>query len=161
MQTDIPQPEKQKRRISRPVPKNKHRKYKPIDLDKVEALAAQGLNKLQICHCLGIAEKTLYNRQRLDAEVTVAFERGRAKGAENASAAIMRMIQKDEFHAAKFFLTHRADWRETKVLETTGKDGGPIEQVLTVRKPDSVIEEMNDILSIAARVKVDDHEEDD
>jgi len=152
-------PPKPKKKISQPPKKTQP--HKPIDLEEVERLAAQGLNKEDICYCLGISPTTLYSRQRIDADVVVAIERGRAKGRQLATDGLKSLMEAKDLAAIKFFLTHRGeDWKKTTVVQNTGKDGGPIQvEDVTPRDRRQVVNDFASVLKQAAAIRDDDDDE--
>ena len=55
-------------------------KHGPLDLEKIERLAAQGLTQEQIAACLGMGTRTLERRKSIEADVAAAIKRGQAQG---------------------------------------------------------------------------------
>ncbi|HHF3743728.1 TPA: LuxR C-terminal-related transcriptional regulator [Haemophilus influenzae] len=96
------------------------KKTKPkieIDLSMVESLAAQGLTNQQIADSLGISERTLQNRKKDNAEFAEAIKKGKAKGIEVVTNALMKKIKSGNVTAMIFFLKTQGGWKENNQLE--------------------------------------------
>lgn len=65
----------------------------PIDISRVEELAAQGLSQAEICLCLGISEDTLTRRKADSADVAEAIKRGKAKAASEIANRLYQMAK--------------------------------------------------------------------
>lgn len=70
-----------------------------IDIDEVERLAGQGLTQAEICLCLGISERTLYNRKRESAEFADAMKRGKSKAASEVANKLYEMAKAGDLGA--------------------------------------------------------------
>lgn len=68
----------------------------PIDISRVEELAAQGLSQAEICLCLGISEDTLTRRKQDAADVADAINRGKAKAASEIANVLYLKATKDK-----------------------------------------------------------------
>ena len=99
-----------------------------VDYDRVEELAGQGLSKTQIAHCLGIGRSTLFDKQKSDPDFLDAIKRGKSKGLETVTNALMENARGGNVTAQIFYLKNRAPdkWQDRRQNEHTGKDGGPI-----------------------------------
>jgi hypothetical protein len=85
-------------------------KPKPVTpklLKNVEDLAGRGLNQKQICAVLQVSESWWYARQRESVQLSQALARGRAKGIETATSALMEQVQAGSVEATKFYLKNR------------------------------------------------------
>ena len=100
-----------------------------IDYKRAETLAAQGLSKKQIAHCLGIGESTLYEKQKSDPEFLEALKKGKAAGLETVTNALMENARSGNVTAQIFYLKNRDPdkWQDRRQNEITGKNGKPIE----------------------------------
>ncbi len=92
-----------------------------IDIKRAEELASLGLTQEQIAGCLGISERTLYNRKRESEELSIAIERGTARGIEQIANALFESALGGNITAMIFFLKTRAGWSEKQYLEYTAK----------------------------------------
>ena len=97
-----------------------------IDLDHLEALAAQGLTVKQMADCLGIGRSTLYDHKKARPEVSDAIKRGRSKGIATVSNALFQSAKGGNVTAQIFYLKNRDPdkWRDRRELE----HGGSIHQ---------------------------------
>ena len=99
-------------------------KPKPvIDLAEVERLAGQGLTQLQICHCIGISEATLYKYKRNVKEFAQAIEQGRSKAIREVTNAMFNKAVEGDVGAGKYWLNNMArdQWRDKHDVEHTGE----------------------------------------
>ena len=86
-----------------------------LDLEKVEQLAAQGLNEEQIAYSLGISQATITRRKKDNEDFVEALKRGKARGIEQVSNTLWKAAtdpEKPNMAAAIFFMKARANWRE-------------------------------------------------
>lgn len=94
---------------------------KPIVIDpkQIEALAAQGLNEMQIASTLGINWKTLNDRKLQFREFSEALSRGKAKGIASVTNALFQQARAGHFQSAKFYLLNRdpENWQDKQKLE--------------------------------------------
>jgi hypothetical protein len=99
-----------------------------VDYDRVESLAGQGLSKSEIAYCLGIGVSTLYEKQKKNPDFMDAIKRGKAKGLETVTNALMSNAQDGNVTAQIFYLKNRSPerWQDRRNTEVTGKGGGPI-----------------------------------
>jgi len=100
----------------------------PIDLDKVEQLAANGSTQEEICTILGISERTLYYRKAEIAEFADAIKRGRERGLAVVENALMKKCRDGNTTAMIFYLVNRGNgkWKSVNRTELTGADGAPL-----------------------------------
>ena len=70
-----------------------------IDIDEVERLAGQGLTQAEICLCLGVSERTLYNRKRESAEFAEAMKRGKARAGSEVANKLYEMAKAGDLGA--------------------------------------------------------------
>ena len=90
----------------------------PIDIAKVEMLAAQGLTQEQIADVLGISERTLRNRKKESADFADAIKRGQSKGIALATNKLMEQVREGNLGAICFFLKCRGAWSEKLKIES-------------------------------------------
>lgn len=83
------------------------------DLKKTEMLAARGLTMEQIARCLGISYDTLNERSKEYTEFSEAIKIGKAKGIGEIANALYEAGKKGNIAAQQFYLSRRADWKET------------------------------------------------
>lgn len=90
----------------------------PETLKKVESLAAQGLNKKQIAHVLGVCYDTYNERQKEFPELSEAFEHGKSKGVATITNAVFNKAKKGDMQAAKYYLNNVAkeNWQDKVTL---------------------------------------------
>lgn len=81
-------------------------------IEKVEQLASQGLTKDQISDCLGISYDTLNDRTKDNANFFDALKRGKAKGIEMVTNALLDNVKDKNVTAQIFYLKTQAKWRE-------------------------------------------------
>ena len=64
--------------------------FVPIDIERIEDLAAAGLTLAEMSAALGVGERTLYRRKKHVAALADAIKRGQARGAETVSNALFQ-----------------------------------------------------------------------
>ena len=113
------------------------RPWAKIDLDKVEALAAQGLTNEQIALSIGIVTSTLYKRKRENKAFEEAINRGKAKGLATISNALFNDAKKGNTTAQIFYLKtrDRANWNDSPVLGIDGGEAPPLQINFEVAEP--------------------------
>lgn len=102
------------------------RKPIPIDLDKVESLAAQQMSEAQICDCLGISWMTLNRRKQQYESFVTALARGKAKGLAIITNKHFEAAKNGNVDAQKHILKCKAGWQETQRHEVAGDDDKPL-----------------------------------
>ena len=90
----------------------------PIDIAKVEALAAQGMKHEEIAYALGISPRTFYARKRDSAEFAEAIKRGEAKGEAVATTELFKLMKGGNLGAICFYLKCRRGWSEKIKIES-------------------------------------------
>jgi len=65
----------------------------PEMLQKVEDLAAQGLNQAQIARCLGMSPETMTNKKKESDQLLLALKKGAAKGLDVVTNALFESAQ--------------------------------------------------------------------
>lgn len=84
------------------------------DLEKVESLAAKGLNQQQIADCLGIHPGTLSEKKQEFDLLNEALKKGKAKGIAHVTAALLQNIDNGNVTAQIFYLKTVAGWKEAR-----------------------------------------------
>lgn len=95
-------------------------------LDKAEAYASRGLTLQNISDCLGISYQTLNEKSKEYADFSDAIKRGKATGLAHVADKLLKNVDVGNVTAQIFFLKCNG-WKETSVVETTGRDGAPVE----------------------------------
>lgn len=98
------------------------RKPMPIDYNKVEQLAAQGLSETQIALVLGINWKTLAKRKKDCEKFQAILEQGKAKGIAKVVNATFNNALTGNFQAQQFFLRTRDPENWSVPKETVNND---------------------------------------
>jgi len=107
-------------------PGKRGRKAIDIPVEKVEALAAQGMTDEQICHIIGVSHETFYKRQRENPELVEAVKRGKAKGIATIANVIFEKAKNGDFASAAFFLERRCGWTRKETLQHQGDEDQPL-----------------------------------
>lgn len=92
-------------------------KYKvtPEIVNQVEALAAQGLNRIEIATSLGISYETLRVKAKHYSAFSAAIDNGKAKGIAVVTNALFKKCEGGDVTAMKYYLNNRSeDWSETR-----------------------------------------------
>lgn len=101
-----------------------------VDIAKVEELASRGLTKEQVARALGISSRTLQRKQKTNAQIEEAYQRGKVQGISNVANALYEKAMEGNTTAQIFFLKCNG-WKEASELEVkssiSGANGGPIE----------------------------------
>jgi hypothetical protein len=98
----------------------------PDIISKAENYASRGLTKEQIAHCLGMGYSTLFEKINDYPELAEALKRGKSNGVAMVADNLLKNVKKGNVTAQIFFLKCQANWKETSVVETTGKDGAAL-----------------------------------
>ncbi len=88
-------------------------------ITKAGQLAARGLTQEQIAACLGIGEKTLYEKKHQYPLFAQAIKDGSAKGISIVTNKLFENVLSGNLGAQIFYLKCRANWREVNVQEIT------------------------------------------
>lgn len=100
--------------------KTEKKKTKPkieINLQEVEALAANGLTQQQIADSLGISVSTIESRLRENEEFKDAIKRGKSKGIAMIANQLFKKAKSGDTTSMIFFLKTQAGWKETQTVE--------------------------------------------
>ena len=93
-----------------------------LDIERIEEMAANGMSKEQIAAALGIVSRTLRNREKEDSSFSEAIKRGKARGIETVTKALMQQVQSRNIVATLFYLKCQAGWRENPDVESVKSD---------------------------------------
>lgn len=110
MRKKHPKTEKNKKGAGRP--------RTPVDYDRVEALAARGMDKKDIAACLGITMRTLNQWEIDDPKFDRAMEKGQAAGIAAVTGQLLKAINLGNMTGIIFYLKCRGKWKETTIIET-------------------------------------------
>ncbi len=90
-------------------------------LNKVESLAAQGLNKTQIALSIGIHIATLHKKKAENNDLNDAIKRGEAKGVATIANALFVNAKAGNTTAQIFFLLNRSpeNWKDRRYIDQT------------------------------------------
>lgn len=114
---------------------------KPIDLDQVKALAAQGLSEKQIALCLEIGYRTLQARKKKYSEFREALNEGQAKGVAQVTNALFKKAKEGDVGAMVWYLKNRDrdGWKDTRHSENRNTT---VDETESVEKTRQVLQEM-------------------
>ena len=135
------------------------RKKIVIDTKRIEQLAAQGLSKEEIILCLDINESTYYRNQQNNPEMQVAYMRGRARGVEKATKALLEynIGEVKDIKAIQYYLGQRADNFKDKIeVRHTGDKDNPVQVETKVTNSLDIAgltADLRDIMAIARKRK--------
>lgn len=99
---------------------------------KAESLAAQGGTRAEIADCLGMGESTMYEKMIEYPEFLEALRVGKSKGVMICKNKVMEKAKDGDVACLKMHLHNNSNYREKSQVETTGRDGGPIEKKYTI-----------------------------
>ena len=100
----------------------------PEEVEKIKLYAGLGSTQVQVARLIGVCEDLIARHPQAKA----AFEEGKAQTIAKVAGSLVRKALNGDTTSAIFYLKTQAGWKETQVQEHTGKDGGPIEQAVTV-----------------------------
>lgn len=89
---------------------------------QVGALAAF-LSKGQIADYLGVSRVTFDAILKREPEVSIQYQRGKAKAIANVAQGLIKQAIDGNMTAAIFYLKTQAGWRETVHVDNTSSDG--------------------------------------
>lgn len=105
------------------------------ELQKVEALAARGMEEQHIALCLGICAETLSRKKAEFAQLSQAIKRGKSKGIARVTAALLKNVDNGNVTAQIFYLKCQAQWREPEQHDNSNelvrKDIADLKETLT------------------------------
>lgn len=87
---------------------------------QAESFAAQGLIMEQIADCLGMGDRTLYEKQQAYPQLAQSIKSGRAKGIAKVTNALFTSATGGNLGAQVFYLKNRAGWRDKIETEHSG-----------------------------------------
>jgi hypothetical protein len=100
----------------------------PEQIKRVETYAGIGLSVEKMAAIFGISKRTLERIVKAQPEVNDALLKGRAIASSTVLKTAYDMATSGKNPVMTiFWLKVREHWKETQVLEHTGKDGAPIE----------------------------------
>jgi hypothetical protein len=96
---------------------------RPIDIERLESIAAMGGTNEQIADAIGLSPKALQNRRKRDPAVEGAVKRGKDKADLQVVAALYKKALAGDTTAMIFWLKNRRpeEWRDRHDLEHSGK----------------------------------------
>ena len=116
----------------------KERKYwnpSEEDIQKVESLAARGMEEQHIALCLDINPCTLSHTKAENVQLAQAIKRGKAKGIARVTAALLKNVDDGNVTAQIFYLKCQASWREPEQQDNSNesirKDIADLKESLT------------------------------
>ena len=112
-------------------------KPKPVDLDKVRALASRGLSIEHIGDALGMHQSTFLERRKEHPEILEEIQKGRAEGVHVVANALFARARDGDVTAQIFFLKAKGGWKDR--IELSGDPENPIRHVISA-KPLSIEE---------------------
>lgn len=86
-------------------------------LETVEELAAQGMDQQDIAQCIGLHASTLSEKKNVVPELGEALKKGKARGLERVTKALLNNIDLGNVTAQIFYLKCKGQWKETNVTE--------------------------------------------
>jgi hypothetical protein len=89
----------------------------PEILEKAESYAALGLTKEQIASCLGIGERTLYEKVHDCPQFAQAIKRGLDKGISRMANLLVKHAEAGNSSSVIFFLKARAKWSDNAAID--------------------------------------------
>lgn len=84
----------------------------PINLNRVEELAALRLSQAEICATLGISEDTLTRRKRDSADFAEALKKGKSKATATISNKLFELVKGGNVSAIIWLETTRAGFND-------------------------------------------------
>jgi len=115
----------------------------PVDYDKVETLAAQGLTLQQIAHHVGMQRQRFYDRKRSDPRIADAVKRGQARGQASVTNSLYtQATENGNVLAQIFWLKNRAGWTDKQ--EVSADQKAPLQvQVISYGASQSQVEQVS------------------
>jgi len=115
-------------------------KWVPDDsiCEQAREMASRGLTVAQIADCLGLGERTVYEKQKDYPQFMQAIKKGRAEGLNSVSNALFEKATQGNVTAIIYYLKvrDRANWGENQPEPL--KEIPPMQIVLTGVSPDSI-----------------------
>lgn len=105
--------------------------FDATNIAEVERMAASGLNKGEISEILGISPQTMSKHVKLNAQLSDAITRGKAKAAYAVGRSLFKKACDGDVPAIKWWEQTRRGLSEVSEHRHVGADGGPIETVNT------------------------------
>ncbi len=106
----------------------------PEILKKAEYYASLGLTKQQIASCLGMGERTLYEKINLYPQFSQAIKNGIDKGIKRYANRLVKHSKKGNVAATIFFLKARAKWSDNPDLHKLQDDMDELKKLIMQRK---------------------------
>ena len=105
-------------------------------IEKVEALAAQGLSQEQIGSVIGCSKETIGRRKQDNEDFDAAIKRGQQKGIAEVTNALFNKAVEGDNVAMIFYLKNRdrQNWKDKIDNTHAGPDDGAIEIVTRVER---------------------------
>ena len=101
-------------------------------LRKIEALAAQGINKRHCALTLGVTEETFYKYSRSHPELTEAYDKGCAMGMVTITSVLFNKAKLGESWAVQKFLKAQDPdkWGDNAKVDNVSSDGSMTPKVI-------------------------------
>lgn len=109
-------------------------KQEQIDLAELEKLCSMNCTDEELAAWFGCSSRTI-ERKRKGADFLAAMERGKAKGRISIRRAQMKLAEAGNATMCIWLGKQLLGQRDQVSTELTGKDGGPMEQTLTIVLP--------------------------
>ena len=93
---------------------------------QVEALGAT-LSMAQIADYFGVSWNAFQRIMERQPEVMKRYKIGKSNAIQDVAKGLIAQAREGNTTAAIFYLKTQAGWKETSIVENTGKDGGPID----------------------------------
>jgi hypothetical protein len=124
----------------KPTKKNKggRPKWTPTeeDIKRVEKYAAHGLSREQIACFFDKNRDTIFERMKDNPAFSDAIKKGDAMAAGTLLDSYWKRVKSGSDACIIFGLKTRLGWKETQVVESTGKNGGPVQHSINVNEPE-------------------------
>lgn len=136
------------------MPAGRPTDYKPTYCDQAVEHLALGYSLTSFAGKIGHSRDSIYRWMDEHEEFSGAVKKGRAKGQALWEQRLAAMAVNGGGNATAIIFAmknlYQDDWREKQAIEHTGKDGGPIEQSLSLDPSKLSTEAMAELLNAAS-----------